>query len=186
MTVLIDVDLTLVDTLSPWLRWFKARTGVELSPSSYNIEIEMREYMNNEDPLNYWRGKDLYKDLMPYLLASDTISKLAEKNFDPVFVTWSPYPEQILSKEKWLTEHFGKDIPVIHTHHKEFIDADIMIDDNTAMIAKFLNRNPNRVGLKYDTALNQGWSAPYPQKSLTMKGWSSVQEFFTHVYGVQF
>ena len=115
-----------------------------------------------------------------------TVRKLVEENFDVVFVTWSPYAEQVKSKELWLTEHFGNDIPVIHTHHKELIDADIMIDDNTQMLTKFLDRKSDRVGLKYDTALNQGWSAPYPQKSLTMKGWSSVQEFFTHVHGVQF
>ena len=186
MTVLIDVDLTLVDTLSPWLRWFKARTGVDIQPNSYNVENEMREHMIHEEPLDYWRSKDLYKDLMPYPLSTYTVRKLVEENFDVVFVTWSPYAEQVKSKELWLTEHFGNDIPVIHTHHKELIDSDIMIDDNTQMLTKFLDRKSDRVGLKYDTALNQGWSAPYPQKSLTMKGWSSVQEFFTHVHGVQF
>lgn len=186
MTVLIDVDLTLVDTLSPWLRWFKARTGVSLEPSEYNIEDEMRLHMFNEDPLDYWRGKDLYKDLMPYPLSTHTVRKLLEDNFEVVFVTWSPFSEQIKSKEDWLTKHFGNDIPVIHTHHKELIDADVMIDDNTEMLTKFLDRNPERIGLKYDTALNKGWSAPYPQKSLTMKGWSSVQEYFNQHHGVQF
>ena len=39
MTVLIDVDLTLVDTLSPWLRWFKARTGVEIQPAKICTKI---------------------------------------------------------------------------------------------------------------------------------------------------
>ena len=185
-TVMIDVDLTLVDTLSPWLRWFKARTGVTISPSSYHVEDEMREHMLHENPLDYWRGKDLYKDLMPFGLSTHTVRKLVDEGFKVVFVTWSPYPEQVISKEEWLAKHYGNDIPVIHTHHKELICADIMIDDNTEMLSKFLDHNSVRVALKYDTILNQGWCAPYPQKSLTTKGWSSVQEYFHDMYGVNF
>ena len=56
MTVLIDVDLTLVDTLSPWLRWFKARTGVDIQPNSYNVENEMREHMIHEEREKHQRN----------------------------------------------------------------------------------------------------------------------------------
>lgn len=187
-TVMIDVDLTLVDTLSPWLRWFKARTGVELAPNSYNVEQQMREHMFNEDPMDYWREKDIYKDLMPYPLSTYTVRTLVEEGFKVVFVTWSPFTNQIASKEEWLDKHYGNDIPVIHTHHKELICADIMIDDNTGMLTKFLDHDCNsyRVALKYDTVLNKGWSAPYPQKSLTVKGWDSVREYFHDMYGVNF
>jgi 5'(3')-deoxyribonucleotidase len=187
-TVLIDVDLTLVDTLNPWLRWFKARTGVDLTPSAYNIENQMKEHMVFEDPMDYWREKDIYNGLTPYEASAHTIHKLVEKGFQIVFVTWSPFSEQITPKEDWLAEHFGSDIPVIHTSHKELIDGDILIDDNTEMLTKFLNRDTNnkRVGLKYETSLNSSWYAPYPQKSLSMYNWASVQEFFHDMYGVKF
>ena len=186
MTVLIDVDLTLVDTLSPWLRWFKARTGVELSADTYNIENQMREYMLHEDPLSYWKGADVYKNLPPYNKSVDTVRKLIDEGFEVVFVTWSPFFEQISTKEAWLTEHFGGDIPVIHTDHKELVDGDILIDDNPEMLTKFLDRKSGRVGLKYDTQLNKDWRASYGKKSLTMRGWTSVQEYFHTKYGVTF
>ena len=182
---MIDVDLTLVDTLSPWLRWFKARTGVELKPNAYKVELQMQEHMN-EDPMAYWRGKDIYHDLKPYARSVNIVRKLIDQEFSVVFVTYSPFTEQVVSKENWLSDHFGSDIPVIHTHHKELIDADIIIDDNTDMIAKFLDRESSRVGLKYATKLNRGWSAPYPQKSLTMRGWKSIQGYFEQTHGVRF
>ena len=186
-TVMIDVDLTLVDTLSPWLRWFKARTGVELNPSTYNIQNQMKEHMFNEDPMMYWREKDIYEGLMPYGLSTHTVRKLVDEGFKVIFVTWSPFAEQITPKESWLTKHFGNEIPVIHTHHKELIDGDIMIDDNIEMISKFLSRDPQqRVALKYETSLNQSWYAPYPQKCLNMQSWTSIREYFHDMYGVNF
>lgn len=183
--IMIDVDLTLVDSLSPWLRWFKARTGVELNPTSYGLEGIMQEHMN-DDPLEYWRQPNVYDNLKPYGFSVRTIRKLREEGFQVVFVTHSPYPEQIGPKEAWLDWHYDKGIPVIHTEHKELIDADIMIDDNIEMLEKFLNHKAGRVGLKFDTQLNKGWYAPYPQKSLTMSHWPDIQEYFQQHYGVQF
>lgn len=185
-TVMIDVDLTLVDTLSPWLRWFKARTGIELEANTYELSTQMAKYMIHECPMSYWREKGVYEGLMPYPASTYTVRKLVDNGFRVVFVTWSPYPDQIAPKEQWLTKHYGNDIPVIHTEHKHLIDADIMIDDNPKMLSEFLEARSGRVALKYDTRLNQNWSAPYGKKSLTMRSWDSVQEYFTNYEGVQF
>lgn len=184
-TIMVDVDMTLVDSVSGWLRWFEIRSGRNIEPTRYHLEEIMKDYIN-EDPLNYWRQPDMYKSLNPYAKSVETIRKLVDEGFDLVFVTWSPYHGQIKAKDEWLAEHYGSDIPVVHTDMKHYIDCDIMIDDNEWMIRDVLGRRPRTEILKMETTMNANYHGEHPQRVLTMKNWEDIQEYFHNRMGVQF
>lgn len=180
-TIAIDVDLTLVDTLNPWLRWFEARTGFFPEEITYKMERYMREHIN-ECPFNYWRDPDLYEGLPPLEGSVEMVKALhADDRYEVVFVTWSPNLNQIKAKNDWLAENYGEDIPVIHTEHKHLIDAHVLIDDNPEMVENFLSHKPGRIVMKYRTEVNQDWHPDYSKgKYYDMKDWSYIKEHFLH------
>ncbi len=184
-TIMVDVDMTLVDTVSGWLRWFEIRSGVTIDPTRYHLEKLMEGHIN-EDPLNYWRQKDMYETLSPYDKSVSTIRRLVDAGFDLVFVTWSPYNGQIRAKDKWLAEHYGADIPVVHTDLKHYVDCDIMIDDNEWMIRDVLKRRAGTEILKMETTMNKDYHGEGTERVLTMRNWEDIQEYFHKREGVRF
>jgi 5'(3')-deoxyribonucleotidase len=132
--IAIDVDLTVVDTLTPWLDWFKSKTGRNIlnEDHTYDLVPEMRQIIKEVqvapfDPMDFWKKPDLYDDLAPAEGCVEAIKELS-KNYEIVFVS-SCVSEHINSKISFLQRNFGHHVKFISTFHKEFVAYDYLIDD---------------------------------------------------------
>jgi len=126
--IAVDVDLTVVDTLTSWVSWYRKLTGHDilddLSSYQYRIEDIMEKH---KDPLEYWRKPDLYDELIP-IKGSQYYLKQLSVDFDIIFVSHC-FPEHITSKEYFLQRNFPFHKGFISTQHKEYIKCDYFIDD---------------------------------------------------------
>ena len=164
----IDVDLTVVDTLHPWLWWYYEESGIELTDEdikgkNYNIETLMAGV---KEPLKFWEIEDLYDELSPEPDAKKYIDKLSEE-FEIVFVS-SVFNKHIESKEKFLKRFFPY-AGFIATHSKKYIDVDYFIDDHKKYIDEVYEYAKNRGRkvkcLKVKTILSDGltWDEIYEE-----------------------
>ena len=159
----IDVDLTIVDMITPWLQWYNQETGEnmtfeDLKEHEYHLQDLM---VCHKNPLSFWDKEDLYDNLNPIPEAKKYIDKLSE-HFEIVFVS-SCFPGHYKSKENFIKKHFPY-ADFIATHSKKYIDVDYFIDDYKKYIdevyeyAKSRDRkvkclkvkNPLSDGLKWD------------------------------------
>jgi len=125
----IDVDLTVVDAVTPWKEWYQSLTGHELGDlSSENNDLEtlMKQH---SDPLEFWRKADLYDNLSAYPESIQYITKLKEEfDLDIVFVS-ACFPEHERSKRMFLQRNFKFDFGFISTSDKNFVRCDYFVDD---------------------------------------------------------
>jgi 5'(3')-deoxyribonucleotidase len=130
-----DVDLTVVDSLTPWLDWFYQKTGQNVlnTDGKYDLVPEMKELIiksgaSDFDPFSFWRHSSLYDDLKPLEGCVEALSELSLMGFDILFVS-SCVPEHTQSKINFLNKHFPFHSGFISTKDKHFVDYDILIDD---------------------------------------------------------
>jgi 5'(3')-deoxyribonucleotidase len=50
-------------------------------------------------------------------------------------------------REAWLRDQGFDDVPVIHTHRKDLVDADVLLDDKPENVVAFAARRAGRVGV---------------------------------------
>jgi len=124
----IDVDLTVVDTVTPWKEWYTNLTGHELgeiTSDSNDLETLMK---NHNDPLQFWRKPDLYDNLKPLDGALEYIPKLKDLGLDIVFVS-ACMSEHEQSKRFFLQRNFPYMDGFISTGDKSFVRCDYFVDD---------------------------------------------------------
>ena len=124
----IDVDLTVVDTVTPWKEWYTNLTGHELgeiTSDSNDLETLMK---NHNDPLQFWRKPDLYDNLKPLDDALEYIPKLKDLGLDIVFVS-ACMSEHEQSKRFFLQRNFPYMDGFISTGDKSFVRCDYFVDD---------------------------------------------------------
>lgn len=136
--IAVDVDLTVVDTLTPWLKWFKDRTGKDVlnEDNNYSLIPEMTRLMNGDvsfHPLDFWKQKDLYDFLKPLPDCVEVLKELHKRNWKIIFVS-SCISEHIDSKIRFLDRYFRCGVnyeytPFISTHDKHYVRYDLLIDD---------------------------------------------------------
>ena len=62
--LLVDVDLTVVDSLSPWVEWYTNLTGHSIDEDIQSVSWNVENLMHNhDDPLSFWKKPDLYDNL---------------------------------------------------------------------------------------------------------------------------
>jgi len=156
MIIGLDVDLTLVDTLTPWLEWYKFKTGSDLShileeqkDHGFNIQDLM---VSHNSPLDFWKQSDLYDTLEPIADCIDVVSEL-QKDHDVIFISYC-FPEHIESKVSFLNRFFGPNIKFVDTKHKEYIKMDLMIDDHGVFLEKIKGLQPNCKVIQKMTPIN--------------------------------
>jgi len=157
MIIGIDVDLTVVDSVTPWKEWYKKLTGHDISDeidtTDYNLEKLMK--MHN-DPLAFWRKSDLYDNLEAYKDAVEYINVLKEEGHIILFVS-SCMPEHEQSKRMFLQRNFNFD-GFISTHDKQYVDMDFFIDDYDKNLNAVSNFRSDCKCFRIDSEVNR--SAP--------------------------
>ena len=123
----VDVDLTVVDSVTPWLEWYKKLTGHDLGKIT-NDNSNVEELMHNHnDPLSFWKKGDLYDDLEPIENTVEVLRKLSE-HMDIIFVS-ACFPEHENSKKMFLNRNFPFMKGFISTSDKQYVKCDYFIDD---------------------------------------------------------
>lgn len=133
--IAVDVDLTVVDTLTPWMEWLAQFTDEKVKNENgvYNLEPEMRAILARAgrpsvDPLKYWKQDDLYDTLYPIDGAVEALEMAKRRGHQVVFVS-SCFPEHTASKERLIKMCFPFADGFIATHDKHFVGYDVLIDD---------------------------------------------------------
>lgn len=162
----VDVDLTVVDTLHPWIGWYYKLTGHNVEEEMKSYEYGIEELMHNHnDPMAFWKKSDLYDDLQPIVGSKEALFHLS-KHFDIVFVSAS-FPEHTMSKEFFLKRHFPFMKGFVSTRQKGFVKCDYFIDDYTKYLNQVKEGNPDCVTYHFATELN---------KNKTSCTWRSIFE----------
>lgn len=133
--VAVDVDLTVVDSLTPWYKWLSVFTDEPVLNESkaYNLVPEMRAILDRAscedvDPLDYWRRDDLYDNLFPVDGAYEALKRVKARDNTLLFVS-SCFPEHEASKVRFLKKFFPFYDAFISTHDKHWIAYDTIVDD---------------------------------------------------------
>lgn len=135
--IAVDVDLTVVDSLTPWLEWFKKFTDkpVQNLTRTYNLVPEMKAILeadglkNYLDPLSYWRHTDLYDELYPVEGSIEALYRAKRDGGHQIVFVSSCFPEHTQSKINFVDRFFPFNDGFVATHEKHFIAYDELIDD---------------------------------------------------------
>ena len=104
----VDVDLTIVDTLTEWTEWWEAKTGKEFPwhkiGSDFSINDALKEHMDADAILEFWKQEDLYDNLEPIYGVFQTLSLLST-GYDIYFLSYCQ-PEHFESKKRFLDRYF--------------------------------------------------------------------------------
>ena len=156
-TVVVDVDLTLVDTLTPWITWWEGKTGKEfnweiIGPGS-SVNTQLESEMTREETMAYWRQEDLYDSLLPLPRAYSVLKWYKAQGYDIYFVSKCE-DEHYQSKLRFLDEHFPFHDGLISTPRKHFIEADIYFEDFGPYIKDIIKHRPHAKVYQYVTKAN--------------------------------
>ena len=155
----VDVDLTIVDTLTPWVEWYEQQTNHNISDKlnslDYNIELLMNEHPT---PLDFWKNRELYDNLKPFKESINVLDSLKEK-YDIIFIS-SCFKEHERSKENFLNKYFPFHSEFISTSEKGKINCDVMIDDYYKNLDMFEGKNCIKLLAK--TIINENCSKYTP------------------------
>ncbi len=197
----LDVDLTTVDTLTPWLLWAGAKESevqgildeiaedTRSKKSQYMYFYRDCDYITKinpelEDPLEYWRTLD-YETLTPYAEFQPAMAKIPQ-HFEnkgvelQVIVVSSCFPEHLESKkraiEKWLD---GFNPKFIATNDKEFVDFDLLIDDNALIYSKCFQAGKNCLLFPSELSIVRKVEGTVTSKESTKNGiWKMLGDHF--------
>lgn len=149
----IDVDLTLVDSLSTWVK----ATGLEITIQDLpEPEIDQVldlapwfEQKGVKDPLSYWKGADVYDGMRVnrsfvdfYQTLCFWLEKKLEKRVETIVVS-SCFPEHENSKRQLVKSVFGERAPFISTSAKHMVDFDLIIDDSMGVAFNCISAGKN-------------------------------------------
>ena len=89
MIIGLDVDGTVVDSITPWLSWYKFRTGHELTEETLEGKTDLASLMTHHStPVDYWRQGDLYDTMEPLEGVKDFIDRMKDSGHEVVFVSY--------------------------------------------------------------------------------------------------
>lgn len=126
--IAVDVDLTVVDSVTPWVNWYKDLTGDDLgSLSSENNDLETL-MKNHNDPMKFWRDPKLYDKLEAFEHAKIYLQKIHELGIGIIFVS-SCIPEHEESKRHFIRRNFPYSKGFVSTSDKKFVRCDYFVDD---------------------------------------------------------
>lgn len=135
--IAVDVDLCVVDSLTPWMEWFKQFTDKPVlnKTKTYHLVPEMKEILASEglkdyvDPISFWRHADLYDKLEPVEGAIEALYRAKRDGGHHIVFVSSCFPEHVQSKINFIDKFFPYNDGFISTHDKHFVAYDELVDD---------------------------------------------------------
>ena len=150
--VAIDMDAIVANLLGKWLRVYNEENGDDLGIAQIG-SFDVHLYADPEV------GKGIYNilerpgffddvDVIPG--AIDGVRCLRDIGCDVVFASAPAGPDSARAKLEWLERHFGVNRrEVFLCHRKDWIEADILIDDKPSTLAKWAQKGRVAMGIRY-------------------------------------
>ena len=174
-TIAVDVDLTVVDTLTSWIYWYEDKTGQTFDWSDLHRRAPkkiMQDHM--ADPLSYWTETDIYDKLIPEDDCVETLKRLSME-YNIIFATKST-PGHMASKEEFLNRNFPFHSGIVHTGNKELISADYFIDDFDQYCQMISEGRPEAKILFKRTKANMHQTVA---NTVSVCNWRDIDVYFT-------
>jgi len=146
LTILVDMDGTIEDLLSVWVKRLNSQFGrnVKIEDiTSWDMSLAYPG-LTDDELQGPTYDDSIWEEVQPIKDASLVLEKLKNKGHDIIIVTASPYQ----SLDSKMRNHLFKYFPfikwrdVIITSHKELVSGDVLIDDG---LHNILNTNAIRV-----------------------------------------
>ncbi len=143
MIIAIDIDSTLADLTTEWLRCYNQDYGDHLSTGdlkAWSIHTIVKPECG-EKIYDYLKDRTFYEPVQPYPGTLEVVRWLRERGHRVIFVTSTP-PEGAGCKLFWLRKHGflpeGHVAPDYYEcYDKSLIRADLLIDDGYHNVEKF-------------------------------------------------
>lgn len=135
MIIGVDVDGTVVDSVTPWLdellpNW--KEYDLEYRNGSLNVQLANILGKSLDEVLEYWKTIS-YQSLKPI---NGCVEKLEElSKFGTIVFVTTCVQDHMLSKMKFLDEHFPFHGDIISAKRKDLIKLDVMIEDNLSVLS---------------------------------------------------
>lgn len=178
----VDVDLTVVDTLTPWVNWFRSKTGIVLGSNhmnQYDIVPVMKKLcadvgIHGFDPFDFWKSPNLYDNMLPLRDSQSSLAYMTSaNNIELVFVSHC-VPEHESSKRLFLSKFFGKHL-FVSAKDKWLVNYDGIIDDNATVMEQGLKNRPDSVHVQFQQ-LTTAWASKDQDGRLFLNSWSDFSE----------
>lgn len=171
--VAIDVDLTFVDSYTPYLEWFEAKSGVPFPIDEHRDRYDLNPVFEQYGVSGheFWKQADLYDRMVPHPGAVEALGELQEVA-DLVFVS-KCYPEHTNSKIAMLQRCVPYEHAFIATGAKWLVDYDLLIDDCKDIMAKAVKYRPESLHLMYTTPMNAAFDVA-AHGMLRLDNWGSL------------
>ncbi|WNT48166.1 hypothetical protein SPLA5a_PHROGS00083 [Salmonella phage SPLA5a] len=187
----IDVDLTFVDSGTPWLQWMEQVYGVKADYNLPDINPQGMDYynlskyfppakVNQLPPYEFWEDPYLYDKLRPRAGAVDAVAAWAAAGHFNHFVSYCK-KGHFSSKVRFLkreTEEFfsiepGSGHGFYATKNKAGIKIDVIIDDRNEFLNQF---GPEVIKIKFKTPYDQSEELRV-SLDLETDDWNVIKDF---------
>jgi len=176
----VDVDLTVVDTLTPWLHWYEQCTGETITEEMlnaipYGVEVLMDKH---DDPMEYWKNCELYDGKTPINGSIGALQVLSE-HYNIIFVS-DTLPEHMESKNNFIDKFFPFHKGFIATKQKHLVNMDWLIDDKIQNVIDCGTWGIR--GIVFETPLNKIHT---PKGFFHTNNWGKIADVLMRVKGVK-
>ena len=175
--IVVDVDLTVCKTDELWWQWLNNKYGTNFdfpNPDDWGGELNynLGHYLSSLpdpykgfDPIAFFRNEGIYDFAHAIEGSREALSDLADDGYSIVFASHCKGNHH-KSKYYWLERNFpfiknSSRHGFVATKEKQFIQADVVIDDRNSFLNKFIKYGvPSEVNLFTNLIL---FNTPYEQ-----------------------
>ena len=175
-TIAIDIDEVLADLITPWIKRYNLDFDDDIREEQI-ISWDISNFVKKEAVdyiYNYCADPKIYDFVKPIIGANLAITNLS-KRFDIVYVTSSVYSVSGIKKTWLKNNRFPHSDNYVETMRKQYVDADIIIDDRFSNIYDFVFRKPSRTGILYAKSWNKDANLESSNSILRLDDWDSIE-----------
>jgi len=157
MKIILDYDATLVDLMSPWLKWLRETEGVSLTTKDVRYFGWIKDAFGEQGD-DFWRTPGIYDSVDPLPGAESFVNHLLRRGFT-VEVVSSSHSTMYAEKELHCARHFG--VLMRHSHEKhKLTQGSLLIDDCPAHAHAHVKHNHGCRAFIFNYKGEYGWAKP--------------------------
>ena len=181
MTILVDMDSTVVEIFERWLREYNETTGDNLAVeelTTWHTHDHARHGRRIYEPLH---RKGFFRNLPPIPGAIEALEVLAREH-DVIMTSAALFPSNFTEKVEWVRENlpFLPEENVALVNRKYLLRGAVLIDDGPHIAELFRKANPTAfiAGIEhpYNVAAREFFDVLAPSWRHPVKAWNQILE----------
>lgn len=161
LKILVDVDSIAADTLPYWLDRIGKDTGVYAQVSDITLwAMDKCPPLDKVDPRTIFgllQEPGFIRNVPPMAGAAGVLKQLMDDGHTVMFCTARHGPISMPDTLAWMREHFpfmSSEKQIAFIYDKEWLEADIIIDDKPTTLETYLAKHKNALGLTIEYPYN--------------------------------